>query len=309
MLSAWRRLPIVVRASIAGIGITVGGTLPWSTLVRWNQHVFVQVPWAVLPMTLYLWLYWKYLKGEGWPHATAQARSTSLRANGLSGEMWGRSLVAGLIGLATLLPLLRLMSRLVRLPAESQPIKVPPQMPFVTVFLLLVMASIVAGVVEEAAFRGYVQGPIERRHGLTVAILVTGALFGLIHYTHHPASVVAMLPYYLAVAAIYGGLAYATNSILPGLALHAGGDVLSLTRLWVTGQPEWQVSGSARPAALIWDTGLDAEFVRPFLVFVVLGTAAVWAYAALARAARAAGCRLQPLEADGGTSLDKDTSV
>ena len=34
------------------------------------------------------------------------------------------------------------------------------------------------------------------------------------------------MPYYLAVAAVYGALAYFTNSILPSLVLHAGGNVL-----------------------------------------------------------------------------------
>ena len=170
------------------------GTLPWALLVRWNQRVLLTVPWAVMPMGIYLWLYWKYLSGAGWPRATAQARRTSLRANVLSGEIWGRSLLTGLLGLTTLLPLLRIMSRLVALPAESEPINVPDAMPFATVFLLLVMASIVAGVVEEAAFRGYMQGPIERRHGIVVAILTTGALFGLGHFTHHPAAVLTMLP-------------------------------------------------------------------------------------------------------------------
>lgn len=286
MLSLWRRLPIIVRAAIAGLAVSAAGIYPWAALATWNQRVFLRVPWALLPMALYLWLYWRYLNGEGWPQTTAELRRTSLRANGLPGEIWGRSLFAGVIGLAALLPLLRIMSRLVTLPAESQPINVPPQMPFVTVFLLLVMASIVAGVVEEAAFRGYMQGPIERQYGLTVAILVNGALFGLGHYTHHPASVFVMLPYYIAVAAAYGGLAYATNSILPGLVLHAGGDVFSLTRLWTTGQPEWQVSAAS--PALIWETGVNAAFLRSVIVFVVLGAAAVWAYSALARAARAA---------------------
>ena len=288
MITLWPRLPVIVRATIAGLVVAAAGTFPWSALVRWNQRFVLQVPWALVPMALYLWLYWRYLNGAGWPQSTAQARRTALRANSLSGEIWGRALFAGLIGLATLLPLLRIMSRLVNLPAESQPIQVPASMPFSTVLLLLVMASIVAGVVEEAAFRGYMQGPIERQHGFTAAILVNGTLFGLGHYTHHPASVLAMLPYYLAVAAVYGGLAYATNSILPGLVLHAGGDVLSLTRLWATGRPEWQVSTVPSTPALIWDTGVDAAFLRPVLVFVVLGSVALWAYVTLARAARAA---------------------
>ena len=286
MLSLWRRLPIILRAVIAGLTVATTGTLPWAFLGAWNLRVIPSVPWAILPMALYLWLYWQYLNGAGWPRTSAEGRRRGLRANGLSGDLWGMSLFAGMIGLAVLLPLLGIMSRLVRLPAESQPITVPPQMPSITVFLLLVMASIVAGVVEEASFRGYMQGSIERQHGPIVAILINGTFFGLGHYNHHPASVFAMLPFYIAVAAVYGGLAYATNSILPGLVLHAGGDVFSLTRLWTTGRPEWQVS--AIPPALIWETGADAAFLGYVTVFLLLGAGAVWAYSALASTARAA---------------------
>ncbi len=255
-----------------------------------NVRVLVGVPWAIVPMAIYLWCYWKYLGGAGWPRETADTRRTSLRANRLSGEVWGMSLFAGLIGFAALAPLLALLSRVVRLPAESQPIVTPAGMPFVTTFLLLVMASIVAGVVEEAAYRGYMQGPIERQHGLLVAILVNGVLFGLGHYSHHPASVVAMLPFYIAVSAVYGGLVYATNSILPGLALHAGGDVFSLTRLWVTGRPEWQLS--ATPPPLVWETGADAAFVGSVAAFVLFAGGAVWAYRELARTAATAAAQV-----------------
>ena len=258
MLSLWQRLPVVVPAVLAGSAVAAAGVLPWVFFVTWNQKLLMSVPWAVLPTALYLWLFWRYLQGAGWPRSTADARRTGLRANRLSGDVWGMALVAGVLGFAALLPLLGVLSRLVRLPAESQPIVLPPQMPFVTVWLLLVMASVVAGVVEEAAFRGYMQGAIERRHGPVVAILATGALFGLGHVTHHPDAILPMMPFYLAVAAIYGGLAYLTNSILPGLVLHAGGDVFSLTRLWATGQPEWQTAST--PPQLIWETGTDATF-------------------------------------------------
>jgi membrane protease YdiL (CAAX protease family) len=293
MLALGHRLPILVRAPVAGFVIAAAGTYPWATLASWNQRVLVRVPWALLPMSVYLWFYWRYLGGAGWPRSTSSLRRKSLRANTLEPELWVTAILTGLLGLATLVPLLGIMSRLAALPAESRPINVPAEMSFVTVFFLLVMASLVAGVVEEAAFRGYMQGPIERRHGVPIAILVNGALFGLAHYTHHPESVLMMLPYYIGVAAVYGGLAYATDSILPGVALHAGGDVLSLMRLWATGLPEWQVA--AEPPPLIWQTGVDAAFVGGMIVFLALSSAAVWAYASLARAARAARSSAAPV--------------
>jgi membrane protease YdiL (CAAX protease family) len=284
MLTLWQRLPVIVRAVLAGGAVNTAGVIPWVLFVTANQKVLSSVPWAVVPTALYLWVFWRYLRGEGWPRSTAEARRASLRANPLSADVWGMSIFAGILGFAALVPLIGLMSRLVRMPAEAQSINVPPGMPFLTVFVLLVMASIVAGVTEEAAFRGYMQGPIERHHGPIVALLLSGSLFGLAHYTHHPDSMLAMMPFYLAVVAIYGGLAYLTNSILPSLVLHAGGDVFSLTRLWITGQPEWQVS--SKPPTLIWETGADAAFWGYLAALFILGGAAVWAYATLASVVR-----------------------
>jgi membrane protease YdiL (CAAX protease family) len=143
-------------------------------------------------------------------------------------------------------------------------------------------------VVEEAAFRGYLQRGIERRHGPAAAILVTGLLFGLAHFTH-PEVTVALLPYYLAVAAVYGALAWLTDSILPGLVLHAGGNLfLSVAQvLGRSGAPsEWQAP--ATPAPLVWETGADAAFWGAVAGTVVVGAAAVGAFAALASITRRA---------------------
>jgi hypothetical protein len=57
MLSLWQRLPVVVRAVLAGSTVSAAGILPWGFLVAWNQQFFMSVPWAVLPTALYLWLF------------------------------------------------------------------------------------------------------------------------------------------------------------------------------------------------------------------------------------------------------------
>ena len=181
--------------------------------------------------------------------------------------MWAPSLAAGALGFSALLALLALAARLVRLPSSAA-ITTPPDMPLMTAFLLLAMQSIVAGVTEEAAFRGYMQSPIERVYGVAVAILVNGTLFGLLHFSSHPRDVLLMLPYYIAVAAVYGGLTWAANSILPALVLHSAGDVVVLTRWWATGQPEWQLA--AAPPPLVWEHGVDASFVLTATSCVVL---------------------------------------
>lgn len=49
----------------------------------------------------------------------------------------------------------------------------------------------------ETAFRGYVQGGIERHRGPVLAILLSGSLFGLEDFSH-PEVGIALLPYYIA---------------------------------------------------------------------------------------------------------------
>lgn len=54
-----------------------------------------------------------------------------------------------------------------------------------------------------------------------------------------------MLPYYVVVSAVYGGLTWAADSILPAMGLHAAGDAVVLTRWWLTSTPEWQFGPAA----------------------------------------------------------------
>ncbi len=48
-------------------------------------------------------------------------------------------------------------------------------------FLFLLMAVLLAPVVEETIFRGYIYPAIAKTWGVTVSVLITGALFGLLH--------------------------------------------------------------------------------------------------------------------------------
>ena len=290
MLFLWQRVPVVVRATLSGVLVALGGIVPWSTFVVLNQKYLGTVPWAIVPTALWLWIYWRWLRGDGWPSSTATTRRELLRGEAPPADSFGLAMFAGMIGFTALMPFTILLSRMVPLNA-AKPITLPPAMPMITGFALLVMASIVAGVAEEAGFRGYLQAPIEKRHGPTTAIIVTGLLFGILHFRHHPGlSTLGMLPYYMFVAAVYGMMAYCTNSIIPGLLLHAGGDVLVLTRQWLTGQGEWELAGKA--PSLIWQTGPDAAFWGALAAFILLGAAAVWIFATLASATKAERTRL-----------------
>ena len=247
----------VVLAVLVGMLVVAAGTIPRNLLFLANLHYYASVPWAVPVSAVFLWFFWRYLDGAGPPESTAQRRRASLRANPISTKVWIWSLIAGGLGLVALVLALRVANRLVVLPQQGVPDL--SHIPRLTVWALLLMGAPIAGIVEEAAFRGYMQGPIERHYGLAIAILITGTMFALAHLDFTP----VLWPYYVAVAAIYGAVTYLTNSILPAIVLHTCGNIYSNSDLLVHGQAEWQAATG--PAALIWKTGAD----RPFWISVI----------------------------------------
>jgi membrane protease YdiL (CAAX protease family) len=276
------RVPILVRAVALGLAVGLVGTVAWSRLVAANLRYLPTVPWAVIVMALVLVAWWLYFaRGRGWPAGTAHARRLAGRANRVPDHLWGPALGAGTLGLLTTLLLQGVLARLVTLPRQQD--LDPSQYPHLTVFAWLVMSAAVSGVVEETAYRGYIQGGIERRHGLTTAVLVTGSLFGLSHFSH-PEVGVALLPFYLAVATVYGLLAAATNSIYPSMVLHAGGNLFSAFSFFLLGRSEWELT--ATPPPTIWQSGVDGSFVANVAALIGAAGAAALAYRGLFKAAR-----------------------
>lgn len=272
-----------VRAVVLGLAIGLAGALTWSRLVAANTRYLPTMPWAaalMVPLLVAWWLY--FARGRGWPRHTAEARKLLGRANRVPDHLWGPALGAGLLGLLSTLLLQGVLARLVTLPQQRD--LDPSQYPTLTVFAWLVMSAAVSGIVEETSARGYIQGGIERRLGVAPAILVTGMLFGASHFTHPEVGLV-LLPFYVAVSAVYGLLASATNSTYPGMILHAGGNLFSAFGLFVQGRSEW--APSAVPVPTIWETGPDAPFVTTVGGLMIVGAATVLAYRGLFRAARA----------------------
>ena len=276
----------VVQAVVAGMLVMLAGTIPRNILFEANLHFLPGVPWAVPAVAGYLWALWRYLSGDGPPPETRASRRANLRANPLPARVWAWALSAGGLGIIALVLGLRLANRLVVLP--NQDASAFAGIPAVTLWSLLLAAAPIAGIVEEAAFRGYMQRPIQRRHGLSVAILVTGTMFAVAHLDFTP----ILWPYYVAVAAIYGAVAFLTDSIWPAIVLHTAGNLYSNTDLLLHGKAEWQAS--AGPSELVWSTGVDHAFAMTMAAFLVVSAGAWLAYRGLAAAAttpatRAAG--------------------
>ena len=269
-VEALSRPAVLVEAVVTGTAIVLAGTLPRNALFVANLAFFPAVPWAIPVLAVYLWVFWRYLRGDGPPPSTSAKRRANLRATPLGARVWAWALVAGGLGIVALVLGLRLTNRLVALPPQTLPDFAG--VPSTTIVALLLAGAPVAGIVEESAFRGYMQGPLERTFGVVTAILISGTMFALVHLDF----TLVLWPYYVAVAFVYGLVAYLTRSILPAIVLHTAGNTYSNLDLWLHGQAEWQAPASQ--AGTIWTTGPDAAFWVLAALLAVAAVAAVLAY-------------------------------
>jgi membrane protease YdiL (CAAX protease family) len=141
-------------------------------------------------------------------------------------------------------------------------------LPWWTLYPSLVMVSITAGVSEEAGFRGYMQGGLERRFGPVAAVAVTSLLFWLAHLNHPSGA--ARWALLLAMSVLLGALTYCAGSIWPAIVTHAGLDTI----FFVTGASETAPWFFEQPPQLA-ETGVDAAFVVFCALLVASGVAAV----------------------------------
>ena len=214
----WRKLPVWFRAIVAGLLVSGVPTFIWAALAGINMRLTPRLPWSAPVMAILLWLRWCYLQGNA-------AQRDALRVKPLAPRVWGLALLAGSMAVAAVWAAFYALRPLLHVTPPSADVA---RFPLWTVVAMIVGGSAVAGVAEEAGFRGTMQLPLERAYGPVVAIAVTSVLFTLIHLTHGPA-ILVFLPFYFVVAVIYGLLAFFTGSILPSMTLHFAGDVLLFT--------------------------------------------------------------------------------
>lgn len=224
----WVQLPALLRGSVAAIGILILGQLPPGLFLVANLELTPGVPWFLAATIVWLWCLWSYLDGRWWPANTAGARSENLRGSSLSLGVWSWSLVAGGLGMISVLSGALLTGLRVDLPPEATgPLIDLNSYPTITVAAVFLNIALVAGVVEESAFRGYMLSIVERRHGWIAAIASVAILFYLAHVSHAYATV-AFIPFFLAYSVLHGVLVFLTRSILPSVVLHTLGDLAIL---------------------------------------------------------------------------------
>lgn len=246
-----RRTPLVIACAAAvvlGLAVAGVGAFPWPLLAQLNARLAPQLPWCIPATLLWLGILWKYLNGAGWPRSTSRDRQALLRANRLPrpARIW----VAGsiVVGCITLVAAYLVAIQFVDLPAHAFRPRTAGSLSWGVSIMVMATSALVAGVVEEAAYRGYMQGLLGRRLSSPIAITITTLAFTGVHLLGGA----KMLPLAIPVAAasvLFGALTSTSGSILPAIALHTLTDATTLPL-------EWELVGHL-PVGRFYQSGLD----------------------------------------------------
>jgi membrane protease YdiL (CAAX protease family) len=253
---AWMKLPLILRAILVGFTVSTIGVLAWV-----NVGSLVPMPWTLIAMAGLLWLYWKYLSGSGPPGRTKAYRVENFRRQKLPAKAWGVAMLAGLLIVLIEQSGLVFTFRLVRFPAEQfvAAYSFLDNYPLWAAWLIVVMISVVAGICEEIGFRGYMQVPLEKRYGPIVGIAIVSIVFVLVHL--HQAWSGPILAQIFIISALFGTLAYASRSLIPGIAAHIVMDIFNFSYWWTN--IGWQFD-----KAPISVTGIDLHFIVWTLILI-----------------------------------------
>ena len=274
VVRVWHRIPVLVRAVLSGFLVFEVVQIGWLGCLMANTKVLPWIPWNVPAGLLFLWVVFRYFNGWGVPTSTSAARRTAMRAGGLTREQWSWSLLYCLLCLVFMASIINVVYRFIDVP-KSSPMDLS-MFPWWTLYPSLVMLSINAGVSEEAGFRGYMQGGLERRYGPVFAIAFTSIMFWLAHLNH--ASGMARWALLIGYGVAVGAVAWAAQSIWPAIIAHAFCDAVSFTTVYSGFGPDWFMK-RPRPFG---ETGIDT----PFVVFSVLLVASILAGIAVIRRLR-----------------------
>lgn len=255
--SPWAKLPISLRAILSGLLLALVAVNVWPLLL-----LKLGTPLAAFAEAAFLGLLLWWASGGGPPRSTETARATAFRSRALSSAQWFWGLVGAFFFAATIHAAIVLLFRLVPFPSAAfrhgYDLSFIPSQPLR--WLAIVVSAISAGICEEIGFRGYMQRPIELRHGAPAAILISSSFFLALHLTKAWA-IPGMVPIVFGAGVLLGLLAWSSGSLIPGIIGHVVMDI-GLFAYWWTG-----IAGNftARSIAV---TGVDGPFVIASAVFV-----------------------------------------
>jgi membrane protease YdiL (CAAX protease family) len=280
VVRAWRKIPVLIRAVLGGLLVQVVGFVILVSILPLNLRLLPEVPWALLPLGVALWAYWSYFGGRGWPGGTAETRRHLRRSHPVPRGRRAALVVAGSLFSSTVILIAVLQYALRELPPEALGLVTGlAGLPVWTSVPLALGAAFFVGVGEELSFRGYMQVPIEDRHGPWLGLTVPALVFALAHGLDP-----LVLPVFFMVSIGWSYLAWSVNSIRPGIVFHTLVD--SVGFLWAIFRIE-DLQGIVEYSLI--DQGLTPGYGLLLSVTLVLIVGTLVAFAALHRAVRREG--------------------
>jgi membrane protease YdiL (CAAX protease family) len=242
---------------VSGLLIALVAANVWPVLL-----VSLGVPLATISEAVFLSLYIWWAGGGGPSRKMQDSRAFAFRRRALSSTQWFWGIVAAVFFAVTIHAAIVLLFRFSPFPKEAfrhgYNFSFIPTLPLK--WLAVVVSATSAGICEETGFRGYMQRPIEQRHGAPIAILVSSLFFTLLHLNKTWATL-GMIPIVFLAGILLGLLAWSAGSLVPGMIGHVMMDI-GLFAYWWTG-----IAGdfTARP---ITETGVDVSFSIACVVFI-----------------------------------------
>jgi membrane protease YdiL (CAAX protease family) len=254
----WDRVPVIIRSVVVGIVIGLSAANVWPLLLFKFGMPLAAVAEALF-LTAFLW----WAGGGGPPTRLKSVRAESYRLGTLSAAQWIWGLVAAVFFAVTVHSAIVVLFRLVPFPAAA--FHAGYDLSFIPTtamrWLAVVVSAASAGICEEVGFRGYMQRPIENRHGAIVAILISSLFFMLLHL-NKDWSTIGMVPIVFGAGLLLGTLARASGTLVFCMIGHTIMDV-GLFAYWWT-----QMAGTFSQLP-ISQTGMDQTFYVECGVFGV----------------------------------------
>jgi membrane protease YdiL (CAAX protease family) len=254
----WMKMPVSLRAIVSGILIGLSAANVWPLLL-----LNLGVPLAVITEAIFLALYLWWASGGGPPSATQAARTKAFRSGRLTPTQWFWGAIAALFFAVTVHASIVLLFRFVPFPRAAfrhgYDLSFIPSLGMK--WLAVVVSAVSAGICEETGFRGYMQRPIEQRHGAPVAILISSLFFMALHLTK-AWSTPEMVPIVFGAGVLLGLLAWSSGSLIPAMIGHVVMDI-GLFAYWWAG-----IAGDFTAQPII-STGVDQPFLIAGAAFTI----------------------------------------
>ena len=271
----WTKLPASLRAVVTGIAVFAVTANVWLLLLL-TLNTVLAIALEIVFLGLVIW--WSH--GGGPPRAGKAFRHRVFRRTRLTAAQWRWGIIAALFFAATIHASIVLLFRFMPYPADA--FRQGYNLSFIPSqglrWVVVAVSAASAAICEEIGFRGFMQQPIEERHGLPAAIFTSSFFFMLVHLSKAWSSL-GMVPIVFGAGILLGLLASYSASLIPCIIGHFVMDV-GLFAYWWTG-----IAGtfSARP---ITETGLDRSFLIAGCSFAISLTLVLVAMVKLKKAPR-----------------------